>query len=185
MSMNLPTWLKATGIVVIALLTVSVVANSHRLDVYGTYIRQKSPEIATRLIDLSVEMDEAAVRKHFEGAQLSCVAEGPGAGSLGDRVCYTPLDKADGDAALMLAAFFRQGKLSSAIVHVPWWVHKTWMHRLTEQFGPPRPAGRVSRFGGPILRWSMSNGYVEFNRDRGIDVLEWNSLVWTGKRQGN
>lgn len=180
MSESLPTWFKTIAFAVLGLMAVLVIANRHRLDVYGTYIRQKSPVIATRLADLSADMDEAAVRKHFEGVPFSCAAEPPGPDSLGDRVCYTPVDKADGDAALLLATFFKRGRLSSAIIHVPWWVHKTWKQRLIAQFGQPRQVGLASGFGGPILRWSMPKGYVEFNRDRGVNVLEWNSLVWTG-----
>lgn len=183
MNRDMPRWARIVGIGVIGVLALLVLFSLDRMPTYGTYIRQKSPEIATRFADLSVEMDEVAVRKHFEGAPLTCTAEAPGAVSLGDRVCYTPLDKADGDAALMLAAFFKKDRLARAIVQVPWWVHKTWMQRFMAQFGQPRQAGLASRFGGPILRWSMPNGYVEFNRDRSFNVLEWNVIVWTGKKQ--
>jgi len=185
MNEDLPKWVKIIGATVIGILAVLVFSSYDRMHVYGTYIREKSPEISTRLTDLSVEMDEAMARKHFEGVPLNCIAQWPGGDSLGDRVCYASIDKADGDAALTLAAFFKKGKLAHVIVQVPWWVRETWQQRFRTQFGQPRHAGVVGRFGGPVLRWSMPNGYVELNRDRSFNPLEWNVIVWTGNKQRN
>lgn len=183
MNKDLPKWVNITGAILIGIVALLVFFNYDRIHVYGTYIREKSPEIATRFVDLSADMDEAAARKHFEGVPFSCTAQGPGSDSLGDRVCYTAIDKADGDAALMLAVFFRKGKLAHAMIETPWWVHKTWMQRFMTDFGQPQRAGMVSRFGGPVMRWSMPNGYVETRRDRSFNPLEWNVILWTGTRQ--
>ncbi len=182
MNQDLPKWVKIVGGIVIGVFALLVFSNYDRMHVYGTYLREKSPEITTRLMDLSVDMDEAAIRRHFEGVPLNCIGQWPGGDNLGDRVCYAAVDKADGDAALTLAVFFKKGKLAHAIVQVPWWVHKTWMRRLMAQFGQPQRAGMVSRFGGPVLRWSMPNGYVEFNRDRSFNLLDWNVIMWSGKK---
>lgn len=174
---------KILGAAAIGLFAAFIVLNYDRLHVYGTYIRETSPEIATRLTELSVEMNEAAIRRHFAGVGLRCLAPSPGSENLGDRLCYAAIDAADGDAALTLAVSFRRGKLTHAFVQVPWWVHESWMNRLEARYGQPRHAGLVSPFGGPVLRWSMPNGFVEFNRDRSLNPLAWNMIFWTGEKR--
>ena len=181
MNLHLPSWLKFLGIAALAALALLVFTHRDRMDVYGTYIRQTSPSVEIRLADLSVAMDEAAVRKHFDGVPLQCVAQASGPDILGERVCYAQIDRADGQAALMLATFFNQGHLVRAVVQVPWWVHGVWIQRFTAQWGQPVQAGRVSLLGGPILRWKVANGQVEFNRDRSFNPLDWNVIVWTGR----
>jgi hypothetical protein len=181
MSQALPKWVKVLGLTIIVLILLMVVFNQDQMDVYGTYLRQKSPEITTRLAQLSGEMDEAMVQQHFTGVPLRCMAQGPGNDSLGDRVCYASIDKADGDVALILAVFFRKERLVHLIVQMPWWVSDTWVRRFNAQFGMPQHAGRVSRWGGPVLRWPMPNGYVETNSDRSFNPLELNVVIWTGK----
>lgn len=181
MSKDLPKWVQIAIVLVIAMVALLVFSSQDRIHVYGTYLREKSPEITTNFLALSDEMDEIMIRKHFEGVPLTCIGQGPGSDSLGDRVCYASIDKADGDAALTLAAFFRKGRLARVIVQTPWWVHKSWATRLTTQFGAPVHAGLVSRFGGPVLRWTLLNGHVDSNRDRSINPLNWNVIVWTSR----
>lgn len=174
MNRDLPRWLQVACIAVLVSLALLVFLNRHRMDVYGTYIRETSPVVTIRLAELSRDMDEAAVQKHFEGVQLRCVAQTPDADTLGERVCYAPIDKADGNAALTLAMFFNQGKLVRAMVQVPWWVHGVWLKRFNAELGPPQ------RLGGE-LRWRMPNGQVEFDRSRSWNPLEWNAILWTAK----
>lgn len=177
---------KRVAIAIILLLVALMVLSSHdRLPVYATYLREKSPEITTRLTELAVTMDEAMLRQHFAGVPLSCAGQAPGNDSLGDHVCYAQIDRADGDAALMLAAFFHKGKLARLIIQTPWWSHATWMQRFNAQFGNPTQAGLVSHFGGPVLRWTMPNGYVEANRDRSFNPLTWNVIIWTGSTKAH
>lgn len=180
MNKDLPKWLQIGLVILLSAVVLLVLLSRDRLDAYGTYLRQKSPEINVNLAELSAAMDEAAVKKHFAGTALSCVAQ-PAGDALGDRVCYASIDKADGDAALMLAAFFRNGRLAHVMVQTPWWVHQSWHRRLTAQFGQPVKAGLVSRSGGPLVRWSLPDGYVESNRDRSFNPLNWNVVLWTGK----
>lgn len=185
MNKDLPRWVQGAIVLVIAVMALLVFSSQDRIHVYGTYLREKSPHITTNLPSLSAEMDETMLRKHFDGVPLSCIGQGPASDALGERVCYASIDRADGDAALTLAAFFRKGKLAHVIVQMPWWVHKSWIGRFTAQFGQPSHAGLVSRFGGPVLRWGMPNGYVETNRDRSFNPLNWNVIIWTGKKGGN
>lgn len=181
MNNEIPKWLQRTILGVVAVIAVLVFLSYDRLHVYGRYLREKSPDITVNFSGLSVDMDEAKVRKHFEGLALTCIGQGPGNDSLGDRVCYASIDKADGDAALTLAAFFRKGKLVHAMVQMPWWVLNSWHRRFTAQYGYPVRAGNVSLLGGPVLRWSMPNGHIESNRNRSFNPLSWNVIFWTGK----
>ena len=175
MNRDLPKWLQVLCVAALVLLALLVFFNRHRMDVYGTYIRESSPSVTIRLADLSADMDEAAVLRHFNGVPLRCVAEDPGNANLGERVCYANIDKADGDAALVLATFFNQGKLVRALVQVPWWVHGVWLQRFNTQYGQ---AERL----GSMLRWKMPNGQVEFDRSRSFNPLEWNVILWTAQK---
>lgn len=181
MFFQIPSWPKFFGLAALVALALLVFTHRDRMGVYGTYFRETSPSVQTRLADLSVGMNEAAVRKHFDGVPLQCVAQAPGADMLGERACYAQIDRADGQAALMLATFFNRGHLVRTVVQVPWWVHGVWIQRFTAQWGAPVRAGRVSLLGGAILRWTMPNGQLEFNQDRSFNPLDWNVIIWTGK----
>lgn len=178
---TVPQWLKGVVLIFLLLLALMVFTNRDRMDVYGRYFRETSPSVTLRLAELSSTMDEAALKQHFAGVPLRCVGQAPGADSLGDRVCYATVSQADGHGALTLANFFREGHLVRTMVHVPWWVHGTWIDRFNAAYGTPRQAGKVSAWGGPVLRWNMPNGYVDFNRDRSFNPLEWNVILWTGR----
>lgn len=172
-------WIKWTLVVVVCLAALLAALNLDRLAIYRSYLRETSPEVAMRYAQLSGQMDEAALRKHFEGVTLTCYNESLQAGSVAERICYTSLDKADGEAALTMAAFLKKGRLASVVVHVPWWVHGTWRERLVAQYGTAHHAGRVSALGGPVLRWKLPNGTLEYNRDRSFNPLEWSAIFWT------
>ena len=181
MNQDLPRWVIVTISVVIGALALMVFLNFERLDVYRTYLREKSPEIQTRFNDLSVSMDEATVKQHFSGLAFRCMVQRAGEDDLGERVCYAPIEKADGEAALGLAALFNKSKLVRVIVQMPWWVLDGWAERSTLQYGEPKFAGRVSLVGGPVLRWTLPNGHLESNRDRSFNLLSWNVVIWTGR----
>ena len=110
MNKDLPKWVQAAIVLVIAAVALLVFSSQDRIHVYGTYLRERSPHITTNLPALSVETDETMLRKHFEGVPLTCIGQCPGNDALGERVCYASIDKADGDAALTMAAFFSQGQ---------------------------------------------------------------------------
>lgn len=103
MNKDLPRWVQVAIVLVIAVVALLVFSSQDRIHVYGTYLREKSPHITTNLPALSVEMDEAMLRKHFDGVPLNCIGQGPGSDTLGDRVCYASIDQADGvDAGRIL-----------------------------------------------------------------------------------
>lgn len=168
MNQELPKWLQVTLVSVLVALGLMMFLQRDRLHVYSRYMREKSPEITMRFAELSHDMDEAAVRKHYEGVGLQCASEG---GSLGDRVCYASIDRADGMAAMTLATFFVKGKLVRALVQMPWWSHGTWQKALKAQYG-------LYQHAGPVLRWTIPNGSLEANRNRGINPLSPSVLMW-------
>lgn len=176
MNQELPKWLQVTLVIVLVALGLMMFLQRDRLHVYSRYMREKSPEINMRFAELSHDMDEAAVRKHYEGAGLQCASEG---GSLGDRVCYASIDRADGMAAMTLATFFVKGKLVRALVQMPWWSHGTWQKALKAQYGLYQYAGTVGAMQGPVLRWTIPNGSLETNRNRGINPLSPSVVIWT------
>jgi hypothetical protein len=179
MDQEIPTWLKVTIFSVLAIAGLVVFFNYDGVLAYGTYIREKSPDVNLNMTGFSVDMDESKVRKHFEGVRLICVPERRS--DLGDRVCYAVIDKADGDPALTLVAFLKAGKLAHVLVQVPWWVHKTWIDRLALRFGSPGTSGETAAHDNISLKWKMPNGFVEVNRERRLNPLAWNIVMWTGQ----
>lgn len=175
-------WIKwgvlAVLAVLVCLVAVVGVLNRDRLEVYYGYLRAESPAVTMRYAQLSGQMDEAAVRKHFGEVFLSCSNQQGGPAGT-DRLCHAAVDKADGEPAMMLVAFFSKGRLTSTVVHVPWWVHGRWLDRLVGQYGKAERAGIVSRMGGPVLRWTLPNGTLEYNRDRSFNPLEWSAVFWS------
>lgn len=178
------TWIKWTIVVVLCVAVVLGALNFHRIPTYRAWLNEKSPEVSMRYAQLSGQMDEAALRKHFEGVALQCYNEPDQAGRVAERICWTGLDKADGGAALTMAAFFNKGRLASVVLHVPWWVHGTWRDRLVAQYGKANRAGFVSALGGPVLRWTLPNGTLEYNRDRSLNPLEWSAVFWSAGAGG-
>ncbi|MCZ8284786.1 MAG: hypothetical protein O9353_04955, partial [Bacteroidia bacterium] len=53
-----------------------------------------------------------------------------------------------------------------------------WRDRLVAQYGKANRAGFVSALGGPVLRWTLPNGTLEYNRDRSLNPLEWSAVFW-------
>jgi hypothetical protein len=171
-------WIKWTIVVVLCMVVVLGIFNFQRIPTYRAWLNEKSPEVAMRYDQLSGQMDEAALRKHFEGVALQCYNEPDQPGRVAERICWTGIAKADGGTALTMAAFLDKGHLASVVVHVPWWVHGAWRDRLVAQYGKANRAGFVSALGGPVLRWTLPNGTLEYNRDRSLNPLEWSAVFW-------
>ena len=172
-------WIKWVALAVVVGLVAALGAlNRDRLESYYYYLRDDSPAVTMRYAQLSGQMDEAAVRKHFGEVSLSCYNQQSGPAGT-DRLCHAAVDKADGESAMMLVAFFSKGRLTSTVVQVPWWVHGRWLDRLVGQYGKAERAGTVSWMGGPVLRWTLPNGTLEYNRDRSFNPLEWSAVFWS------
>lgn len=174
-------WIKWGVLAVLAVLVCLVAAlgalSLDRLESYYYYLRDDSPGVTMRYAQLSGQMDEAAVRKHFGDVFLICYNERSGPAGT-DRLCHAAVDKADGESAMMLVAFFSKGRLTSTVVHVPWWVHGRWLDRVVGQYG------KANRSNSTFLGWTLPNGTLYYNRDRSLNPLEWNSLFWSANEDG-
>ena len=169
-------WLLGVLAVVIALVVLPNVASLH---VYEKHFRGNAPQVRLRFDELSSTMDEAAVRAHFQGqAPLTCIPETQS--TLGNRVCYTALRKANGEPALTMALFLRDGRLRHGVLHVPWWAHGAVQAGFTRDYGQPRPSG-VDESGKRLVRWTMAGGKLEMNDSRYFGPLNHSTAFWTAE----
>lgn len=153
--------------------------NADRIYIYQKYFFESSPSISLRYADLSAEMGEAEILKHFEGAGLRCIHQSKAANGLGDRVCYASIDSADGLPALTIATFSNHGRLNHVLVQVPNWTHRRWLQRFVGQHGKAERDGKVDAvLGGPVLSWSLPNGKLNMSRERELNPMRWSTLLW-------
>jgi hypothetical protein len=174
---------------ILCLVFVTIWLNVDRLHVYQKYWTQTSQPISMRLTGLNSQMTEEALRQHFAPVMLTCINQPKAQNSMGDRVCYAAIDRADNLPALTLAGFFDQGRLRFVLMHTPWWAHQRWLNQIVHSHGVANRAGQTpnshmsNAFGqSPVLRWQLPKGHIEFNRDRGFDPLAWSTLLWTASR---
>jgi len=173
---NLIKWLIVAALVVLGIV---LWINADLLYVYRTYYLQKSPSISLRYTDLSADMGESEIRKHFEGVGLHCINESKASNGLGDRVCYGSIERADGLPALTLATFSNKGRLHHVLVQVPNWTHGRWLQRFVGLHGKADRDGRVDMIlGGPVLRWSLPNGKLNMSRERELNPMQWSTVLW-------
>ena len=166
--------------VMLVLAVAVLMLNRDRLHVYQIYFTEKLPEVNMQFQTLSAEMDEAALRQHFQGVALDCFNQPRQFNGLGDRVCYAYIGRADGQAALTLAMFSNNGRLSHALVQIPWWAHGGMVSRMVAQYGKANRDGRIGGYlGGPVVRWNLPKGHLTINRDRQINPLGWSVILWT------
>ncbi len=177
MNKGLPQWVLITVVIAFAALGLMLFDAREDLHTYQTYFRDKSPDVSLRIAELSTHMDEAALRKHFEGVPINCVAE---QSTLGDRLCYSSIDSVDRLPALTLLAFLSKGKLAFVIVQVPWWKHGAWLKSLKLKYGSFKKAGVVGDERGAVLRWTLDNGFLEMSQNRAFNPLAWSTVFWTG-----
>lgn len=177
MSATFEKWAKAVILVLLGTTLVFAFLNLDRLGVYRAYFRDTSPSVQMRYAELSTAMDETALRRHFAGVQLQCYRDD--STSLGDRLCHVAVDEVDGLPAMMLVLFLRNGRLAHTVVQVPAWYHGRWHAQLMRLHGQPRRAGKVSLLEGPVIRWNLPGGSLEFNQRRSFDPLKWSAVFFS------
>jgi hypothetical protein len=166
-------WLPLAIIGTIAALLLAL--NAGVLHIYQKHFTEKLPSVRMPWKSLSASMDETAVRGMFPGVNVRCMAQ---VTDMGDRVCYTSVERVDGYPALTVAFFFRKGRLNLATVHVPWWGHGRAADALVRDFGPHQ-----RDWSGPmrLRRWDMQQGTLQMNESRSINPLSWSAIVWTAQ----
>lgn len=165
----------------VAVAAVVTATNLPRLHVYLKYWGTQSPRIDMPYKALSRDMDEKALRATMSTLPLNCIAEDKARNGLGDRVCYSALNAADGAPALTAAFFFDDGRLAHAIVQVPWWGHHAAVRSLVARLGMPDAIQDQPVRGNRLVQWRVPDGLVEFNRDPGWDPLGWSAVYWTAE----
>ncbi len=174
----LPRWANYLLGLLVVLAALIVLPNIGALHVYEKHFRGNAPEAQVQFEALSADMDEAAVRARFKTLSLRCELE---TSALGNRVCFSALSKANGNPALTLALFFKDGHLRFAILQVPWWAHGRVQERLYRQWGSPGPAG-TDGTGRSVLRWQLPGGHLEMNKTRYLSPLTWSVVLWTANK---
>lgn len=171
---------------VLAALGIVLWMNADRLHVYKKYFFEKSPSISLRYEDLSADMGEAEILKHFAGAGLRCINQSKASNGMGDRVCYASIDRADDFPAMTVATFSNGGRLNHVLVQVPNWAHTRWLDRFVGQYGKADRDGRVDgMLGGPVLRWGLPNGKLNMSRERDLNPMQWGVLLWVAAEVKN
>jgi hypothetical protein len=173
----LPRWLTRTLAALLVLGLLVLLPNIPILYVYQRYLGQDGPQVQLRLQELRGGMDEKAVLAHFPSSGMRCAPEADK--SMGDRVCWAAVGRADGIPALTVALFLRGDRLRLALVQVPWWAHGRLHERLERQWGRPTLEGSGR------TEWRLPDGArLEVNTFRSINPLRWSLLMWTAPQGG-
>ena len=123
---------------------------------------------------LSPSLDAAALGRQLGGLSLPCQPQAEGS------VCEAALAEANGVAAALLRARWRQGTLQSVDLLLPWWEHHRAVGMLTERLGAPGGNEVVTADGQRLaaLRWSLPEGTVQMARAPGWNPLHWATVRW-------
>jgi len=86
-----------------------------------------------------------------------------------------------GTGALMVAFFFKKGRLASVklIFHGGW--HWKAARALVKQYGPPGPVNDAIGAKG-VVGWKMDNGDLYYNKDPGVIPVMWTSTWWVARK---
>ncbi len=157
------------------LMGVLVLPHTGSFYVYEKHFRGSTAEMKLQFGDLSSRMDERAVKDLFPASSLRCIAHTQN--NLGDRVCYAAPRRVNGTPSLTLAFFFRQDRLTVALVHVPWWAHGRARAGLDQLWGRPKRAG-IDETGKTLVGWTLPDGHIEMNDNRYLSPLAWSVVMW-------
>lgn len=170
LSQPMPRWLTRTLLAVFVLLAVIGVSGFGRYHVYQKHFRETIADTPTRFRDLRPGMTDKEVMAMYPGMPWRCTYQDAAAG-MGDWVCFSSLNTADGYPALTMGFFFTKKKLTMGLVHVPWWAHGRAQETMRKLYGPP------VRYQG-LLRWRMPDGTLDMNPARSFNPVWWSAIVW-------
>ncbi len=130
--------------------------------------------IAMRYAQLSAQMDEAALKVHFDGLALVCA---PAKSKPTQVECLATPDQVDEVSALQLRLLLVDGHLSEATVLVPWWRHHTALRALLRDLGAAQSLSPEHDL-QPQIIWRVPGGEVRLNRAPGFDPLHASRILW-------
>ncbi|MGJ7499998.1 hypothetical protein ACSFBF_06530 [Variovorax sp. ZT5P49] len=134
------------------------------------------------LNDFSSDMTEADVRAAVDLPELRCVDE-RALRSMGDRTCYANIKSFHKVQALLVAFFFKEGRLSTIKIDVPNWRHTNMARALSRQYGSPTGAQDQPVAGVRLVRWDAERGRIYYNRDRELNRASWSTVYWESERK--
>ncbi|QID16458.1 hypothetical protein G3580_01725 [Nitrogeniibacter mangrovi] len=172
-------------LILLALLALAVLALFNR-NLLWQNIRPWQRGQATLSADLRAltgRMSESDVVRFAGEVPLRCDPMPPGNERLGDRVCHAYIRRFDEHRAYYVAFFFRDGRLASMKVDVPWWLHGLMETRLIAQYGPPQGRQLLPTNGERLEGWQLPGGAVFYNRDPDLNPLQWNTVYWMSAEQ--
>lgn len=130
--------------------------------------------VTMRYAQLSAQMDEAALKAHFDGLALVCA---PAQNQPTQVECLATPDQVDGVSALQLRFGLVDGHLTEAAVLVPWWRHHTALRALLRDLGAAQSLSPEND-PPPQIIWCVPGGEVQLNRVPGFDPLHASRIVW-------
>ncbi|MDB5893585.1 MAG: hypothetical protein JWQ88_1116 [Rhodoferax sp.] len=167
------------GLLSLAALALAALLWRHQADLpaYRGVVFGGDPAITTRFETLSSAVDEAALQKTFAGLAWHCATEAQPGDSNAERVCRADIGRADGVAAMQLAASLREGRLAGLTMRVPWWAHHAALRQLVARFGAPAAIDPKTGADTAVL-WRLPGGWLGLDRRPGFDPLATSRLQW-------
>jgi hypothetical protein len=148
---------------------------------YQIYLFQPHPNMDFTFENVYEEWNELDLKARFPEVALRCQNEEL-AGGMGDRSCYADVKKHNDVSAMLVAFFFREGKLESATIHVPIWAHRNMFRDLLRTYGVPKGAQPKPINGARLIGWELlDGGAVFYNRDR-LSPIRWSAIYWSSHR---
>lgn len=150
---------------------------------YRRYLTESRPALDFRFDELSELWTEADVRQQFPLVPFKC-GKVPAEMDLGEWGCRTEISSHNGVRAMGLSFFFREGRLDSASLQVPWWHHQKGLRSILTLYGRPIGFQSGRRVGVRLVGWHLANGSALFyNRDLEWNPLSWSALYWVSQRR--
>ncbi|MBC7699525.1 hypothetical protein [Aquabacterium sp.] len=150
---------------------------------YQLYLSEDRPGLTLSFDELSEEWSETDLKARFHDVRVDCHQGSPNPG-MGERTCFIDINRLNGNAAMMAAFHFKDGKLNSASFNAPWWSHAPSLRHLEQQHGAPLGSQNLFHSGVRLIGWHLNNGSAVFyNRERPANLLGYNSIFWQSARQ--
>ena len=139
-------------------------------------------DVSGLFVSLGENVGEQAIVASTPALRFRCGAMPLANRALGDRYCWAYVRSYEGVRALGVAYFFRQGRLESAKVDIPWWLHGLMANRLRHQFGEPTMIQHLPVGNQRLEGWRVANGVILYNRDPDLNPLQTNTVFWMSRQ---
>jgi hypothetical protein len=150
---------------------------------YRLYFTETRPSATIDFAALPQEATERDIRAAHPLLALRCYTNRPGE-YLDDRSCFADVSALNGTPALSISFHFASGKLNRMSANIPWWAHRAAYEAITGIHGPPVASQARAVASVRLHGWALPDGGALFyNRDRPLNPLRFNGLLWVSSRQ--